>query len=264
MKDDGRFRARTVAKGFSQIAGKDFHENFAPVVNDATFHLILVLKALMNLEAGQFDIETAFLYGDLDEEIWMQLPDGYSDYVKEVANKTISSTTHCVKLKKALYDLVQAARQWWKKFKDVMKSINYHPSEMDPCLFIKEKDNHQKSFVIIYVDDGRIFGTKEDIKETIQALNETFKVKDLGVLKNFVGCKLIQPLQEPGTIYIHQPKLLKHLKESFESLITTTKVFKAPAGPKTVIMRPEPDDPLISTDEQTTYRSGVGMLLYLV
>ena len=107
MKDDGRFRARTVAKGFSQIAGKYFHANFAPVVNDATFHLILVLKALMNLEAGQFDIETAFLYGDLDEEIWMQLPDGYSDYVKEITNKTISSTTHCVKLKKALYGLVK-------------------------------------------------------------------------------------------------------------------------------------------------------------
>ena len=68
MKDDGRFRARTVAKGFSQIAGKDFHENFAPVVKDATFHLILVLKALMNLEAGQCEIETALLYGDLDEK----------------------------------------------------------------------------------------------------------------------------------------------------------------------------------------------------
>ena len=111
MKDDGRFRARTVAKGFSHIAGKDFHENFTPVVNDATFHLILVLKALMNSEAVQFDIETAFLYGDLDEEIWMQLPEGYSDYVQEITNKTISSTTHCVKLKKALYGLVQAARQ---------------------------------------------------------------------------------------------------------------------------------------------------------
>ena len=75
-KDDGRFRARTVAKGFSQIAGKDFQENFAPVINDTSFHLVLAIKALLGLHAGQFDIETAFLYGDLEEELWMSLPDG--------------------------------------------------------------------------------------------------------------------------------------------------------------------------------------------
>ena len=61
LKDDGRFRARMVAKGFSQVPGKDFQENFAPVINDSTFHLVLAMKALLGLEAGQFDIETAFL-----------------------------------------------------------------------------------------------------------------------------------------------------------------------------------------------------------
>jgi hypothetical protein len=115
------------------------------------------------------------------------------------------------------------------------------------------------------VDDGGIFGTEEDIKETINALSTTFKVKDLGPLKNFVGCKIIQTQQEINTIYIHQPKLLKHLKEVFGTLIKqTATLYKAPAGPKTVIMRPEKGDPLISIQDQTTYRSGVGMLLYLV
>jgi Reverse transcriptase (RNA-dependent DNA polymerase) len=61
QKDDGRYRARTVAKGFSQVPGKDFQENLAPVVNDTTFHIMLVLKILLQLYAGQFDIETAFL-----------------------------------------------------------------------------------------------------------------------------------------------------------------------------------------------------------
>ena len=70
-KDDGRFRARTVAKGFSQIPGKDFQENHAPVVHDTTFHLVLVLKLLFKLQSRQFDIETAFLYGMFDEEISM-------------------------------------------------------------------------------------------------------------------------------------------------------------------------------------------------
>ena len=61
-KDDGRFRARAVAKGYSQIPGKDFQENFAPVVNDTTFHLVMCLMMIYGLKAGQFDIETAFLY----------------------------------------------------------------------------------------------------------------------------------------------------------------------------------------------------------
>ena len=75
QKDDGRYRTRTVAKGFSQVPGKDFVENHAPVVNDTTFHLVLALKVLFKLEAGQFDIETAFLYGELEEDLWMQMPE---------------------------------------------------------------------------------------------------------------------------------------------------------------------------------------------
>ena len=83
LKDDGRFRARTVAKGFSQIPGKAFQENHAPVVNDTTFHMILALKVLLKLEAGQFDIETAFLYRELDEEIWMDIPDDMNNMLKK-------------------------------------------------------------------------------------------------------------------------------------------------------------------------------------
>jgi Reverse transcriptase (RNA-dependent DNA polymerase) len=71
-KDDGRYRARTVAKGFSQIPGQDFNENHAPVTDDTTFHLFLILKLLFGLKSKQFDTETAFLYGTLEEEIYMQ------------------------------------------------------------------------------------------------------------------------------------------------------------------------------------------------
>ena len=262
LKDDGRYRARTVAQGFSQVPGKDFHENHAPVVNDATFHLVLALKVLLKLEAGQFDIETAFLYGDLDEEIWMVIPDGYSDYVKEKHGINIDRSTHCLKLEKALYGLVQAARQWWKKFKEVMKEINYTPSPVDPCLFTKIV-NGKLSFVIIYVDDGGIFSTKEDIDEVINALGKVFKVKYLGKLEHFVGCHITEN-HSGDKLWIHQPKLLKHLEEDFSKYITTTREYLTPAGAKTTIMRPQEDDNKISDTEQTIYRSGVGMLLYLV
>lgn len=146
-----------------------------------------------------------------------------------------------------------------------MKNIGYRPSEIDPCLFINEKSDGTKAFVIIYVDDGAIFGTHRDIQRTLNALSNSFKVKDLGPLKHFVGCHVIESSQTTEKLYIHQPKLIKHLEGDFGALIKRSeRIYKTPAGPKTVVMRPEPGDPLISKTDQTTYRSGVGMLLYLV
>ena len=234
------------------------------MVNDTTFHLVLALKILFNLDAGQFDIETAFLYGDLEEELWMQLPAGYSKYLLETHGQRVCETTHCVKLYKALYGLVQAARQWWKKFQEVMLSINYIPSPVDPCLFLKQnKSSGNSAFVIIYVDDGGIFSSKENIEELIKALGKDFKVKYLGKLEHFVGCHIIENVNK-DTIWIHQPKLIKHLKAEFGHMIQTDQVYPTPASPKTMCMRPQEGDPLITPEEQTVFRSGVGMLLYLV
>ena len=263
-KDDGRFRARSVAKGYSQIPGKDFQENHAPVVNDTTFHLTLCWKVMYKLMAGQFDIETAFLYGDLDEEIWMEFPDGYEDYLLEMHQTQADPNTQCVKLNKALYGLVQAARQWWKKFKEIMLSLNFQPSEADPCLFIKKNPKNEIiSFVILYVDDGGIIGTQETIDELISGLSEDFKVKYLGPMEYFVGCRLVEN-QEKDTLWIHQPKLIKNLKLNFGQLVESVKFYKTPAMPRTVILRPTAEETMLSAEDQKKYRSGVGMLLYLV
>ena len=85
-------------------------------------------------------------------------------------------------------------------------------------------------------------------------------LKDLGKLEHFVGCHLI----EGKYMSIHQPKLLKHLKEEFQKLMGPLKEYKTPAGPKTVTIHPQPKDPLIKHEDQSIYRSGVGMLFYLV
>jgi Reverse transcriptase (RNA-dependent DNA polymerase) len=217
---------------------------------------------LLNLEAGQFDIETAFLYGDLEEEIWMVIPDGYPEFVKDKTKQIIGKETHCLKLEKALYGLVQAARQWWKKFKEVMKEIGYAPSPVDPCLFTKTV-NGKLSFVIIYVDDGGIFSTKDDIEEVIKALGKVFKVKYLGKLEYFVGCRIIENF-DGKKLWIHQPKLIKHLEADFKKYITSPREFVTPASPGTTSVRPKEDETKITESEQTIYRSGVGMLLYLV
>ena len=105
VKDGGHYLARTVAKGYSQVLGKDFQET--------TFHLILALKAIMGLKAGQFDIETTFLYGDLEEELWMVLPDGYDMYYHEKHGKYLDGiwfSTSC----KAMVEKVQRCyERYW-------------------------------------------------------------------------------------------------------------------------------------------------------
>ena len=105
-KNDGRYRARTVAKAFSQIPRTDFQENHAPVVNDTTFHLMLVLKWLLKLCAGQFDFETAFLYGEFEEELWMELPEGYCEYVLELSGMEIRKTRRRILLSSFMWMMV--------------------------------------------------------------------------------------------------------------------------------------------------------------
>jgi hypothetical protein len=143
-----------------------------------------------------------------------------------------------------------------------MKTIDYYPIPVDPCLFINTS-TVKRSFVIIYVDDGGIFSTKDNIDKLIQALSKDFKVKYLGALEHSVGCHVIENVSR-DTIWINQPKIIKHLKESYSDLIETTRIYKTPASPKTTIVRPKEDDPLISSEDQSKYRSVVGMLLYLV
>ena len=191
----------------------------------------------------------------------MEIPDGYAKYTKDTHNKELNSKTHCLKLTKAIYGLVQAARQWWKKFKDVLGELGYIPSRADPCLFIRHYETGRRSFLIVYVDDGGIFSSKEEIKEVLEALKKHFIVKDLGKMETFVGCKIIE---HQNMTLIHQPKLIKHLKEQFGELVQNMKTYTTPAAPKTIITRPGKGELLISPQDQTKFRSGVGMLLYLV
>jgi Reverse transcriptase (RNA-dependent DNA polymerase) len=113
-------------------------------------------------------------------------------------------------LNKAIYGLVQAARQWWKTFKKVMAECNYYPSKSYPCLFIKKAEKDEPlSFVRIYVDDGGFIGTPDAIKEVISAHGKSFMVKTMGEMENFVGCKIIDTIDKYG-VWIHQPKILKN------------------------------------------------------
>jgi len=120
-KRDRQFRARLVCLGYSQIPGVDFSDNYAPVGNDVTFQVVMVLRLMFGLHAVLLDVETAFLYGKLEEEIYMEILSGYKEVYQEAEKGTV------LKLQMAMYGLVQAARQWFKHLCDVLISLGFKP-----------------------------------------------------------------------------------------------------------------------------------------
>ena len=106
IKRNGVYRARLVPKGFSQIPGEDFTENFSPVINDMTFRIVQTRMILEGLDAKVVDINNAFLNGDLDHEIFMKMPEGYKECIQNYDEEK------ALKLDKVIYGLVQAARQF--------------------------------------------------------------------------------------------------------------------------------------------------------
>jgi hypothetical protein len=142
--------------------------------------------------------------------------------------------------------------------------LDFHPSPSDPSLYIKKaKGNEPPAYITLYVDDGIIFGTPKIIEQVMKSISSVLKVKDLGEVKNFVGCRRVHST-DGKTIHIFQPKLIKNLEDSFSKYINTNRKFQTPGAPKTVVMRPEIGDNVLSPKDQTKYHSGVGMLLYLV
>ena len=180
MKRNGVYRARLGAKGFSQIPGEDFTENFSPVINDMTFRIVPARMILEGLDAKVVDIDTAFLNGDLDHEVFMKMPEGYKECIQDYDDGK------ALKLDKAIYGLVQAARQFWKKLTSKLKEAGFEPSIVDPCLF-QHNDDRRLSILIMYIDDLLIIGKPETNENTINDLKQYFDIKKPTTLDDYLG-----------------------------------------------------------------------------
>lgn len=185
-----RFKARLVIRGFRQRYGVDYEETFSPVVKFSSVRMILSMAAAEKWHLKQFDVKTAFLYGDLDETIYMKQPCGYSDNSERV----------CL-LKKSLYGLKQASRCWNKKFSFFLRKFNFESSKADPCVFISDRSG-RKLVLAIYIDDGLVAASNtEDINELLDYLKKHFEIKvcDVGY---FLGLEIL--VNESGSIHLHQ------------------------------------------------------------
>jgi hypothetical protein len=183
-KPDGsvdRYKARLVARGFTQQYGEDYDETFSPVVKMGTIRVIISLAVSHGWPLYQLDVKNAFLHGYLKEEVYMEQPPGYA---------TSDPTQWVCKLQKSLYGLKQASRSWFDRFSLHIQQAGFTRSALDHSLFLYRQGDIV-TWLLIYVDDIVITGNSSShISHVKEVLQEEFKMKDLGELRYFLGVEL--------------------------------------------------------------------------
>ncbi|GJY64848.1 putative ribonuclease H-like domain-containing protein [Tanacetum coccineum] len=223
-----RNKARLVAQGHRQEEGIDYDEVFAPVARIEAIRLFLAFASYMGFMVYQMDVKSAFLYGEIDEEVYVTQPKGFEDP---------HFPKHVYKVVKALYGLHQAPRAWYARLSTFLLKHNYRRGTIDKTLFIK-KNSRDIILVQVYVDDIIFGSTKKAWCDEFEVLMKgEFEMSAMGELTFFLG---LQVKQKPDGIFISQDKYVQDMLKKFdmESVRTATTPYEA-SKPKS---KDEPDD----------------------
>jgi hypothetical protein len=240
-----RNKDRLVYKGYAQVEGQDFDETFAPVVRLEAIRMFLAYSCHKNFKVYQMDVKSTFLNGDIEEEVYMEKPEGFS--LKDNPN-------YVCKMKKALYGLKQAPRAWYYRLDKFLQEKGFKKGTVDNDLYIKSEGDNLL-FVLVYIDDI-IFGctNESSVQWFANSMQIEFEMSMIGELSYFLG---LQVKQSSAGIFISQEKYLKEMLKKFQmedsSPVST---------PMVVGCKLSKDD--ISPDvDQSSYCSMIGSLLYI-
>lgn len=266
-----RKKARLVARGFAQRPNIDFFETFAPVTKLSSIRLLLGIAAEENLKLTQLDVSTAFLNGNLEEKVFMEVPKNLEKYLQNIISKKkgnkeilkkckkmlkdlkINSTDKVCLLKKALYGLKQAGRQWFKKLDIELKSIGFKSSYADPCIYILQK-GEEKVIIAVYVDDLIFASNSAELEKGIkEKLMKIFQMRDIGNLKYCLGIEFSQTKEH---ITANQSKYIEDLLKKFN--MENCKTVATPLEPGLKLEKAKEDDKI-----DVPYQSLIGSLMYL-
>nr|GFA94227.1 retrotransposon protein, putative, Ty1-copia subclass [Tanacetum cinerariifolium] len=176
-----RYKARLMARGFTQRACIDYNEVFSLVVRHTSIRVIHALTACKDYKLEQLDVKTTFLHENLEEVIYMRQPPRYKQ-----GNKV------CL-LKKSLYGLMQSPRQWYRRFDEYMLSNEFKRSSYDSCVYYMSYAPGEYICLFLYVDDMLIAcKSKAEIESTMYLLKKKFDMKELEEAKKILGMEIIR------------------------------------------------------------------------
>jgi transposase InsO family protein len=240
-----RFKARLVARGFSQREGLDFEDTFAPVIRLESLRILFAFAATYGLKAHLLDATNAYVGSKIDKQIYMEIPEG-------IDPKSHDSNDVC-EILQSLYGLRQSAYLWNQKVKGFVTSIGFRQSTADPGVFI----NDRGIIIALYVDDILIFGKdNKDIESIKEKLKRFHPMKDLGLAKKILGIRITWT---KDSIRLDQEFYARSILEEFEMM--NARDQDLPLNPS-VDLNDESSRKL-TRDLHAKFRQIIGRLTYL-
>ena len=256
-----RYKARLVARGFTQTRGVDFNETFAPVTRLDTLRLLVANAVQHNWEFRQIDVKTAYLYGDLDEEVYMDVPQGLENVPEN----------HVLKLEKALYGLKQAGRQWYHALHGVMMKFGMKRIPSDPHTFLYTKGTgatRRTLIVPVYVDDLFPFGDKKLVEDFENHIPQYFETSTPCDAHYFLGIRVTRNRTPENTrpyISLDQITFIQNVLVAIPELFDRRKVTpRQTVLPVAAIVPNKTPKNLAEKSYVRRFQSAVGQLMYIM
>ena len=250
--DVEKYKARIVARGFMQEEGVDYGETYSPTVRFESIRLMMAAAASDGLHMEQLDVTTAFLYADLEEEVYLEIPQGM--FEEEMPGMVL-------RLLKALYGLKQSPRMWNLHVDKALGEFGMHRLLADFCVYAIY-DGASRVLLGLFVDDMFIIGKQIDLINTVKSfLSSRFKMKDLGAATFLLGMEIRR--LPGGDIQLLQEKYLGEVLQRFPVENPRSASTPLPPGCKLSSL----DSPESAADKGKMavipYRSAIGSLMYL-
>ena len=259
FKSNGDVRCRLAIRGYEQIDGVHYDKNdkSSPVVCDVTIRVILILLVMANWTGYILDVKDAFLKGTFSngKKIFMEIPDGFQKWYPSYI---------VLQLQRTLYQLIQAALQFWRAIRLAMRSVQLERNCVDPCMFYKWVNG---SFVIVltWIDDFLIAGPDHLIPGIRRDIEAVFDCEDVGVMVEYVGCK-VDCNRKERSLKLTQPVKIDKFHDEFGIERNLSRNPLTPAEPNSVLKSEgEGEEDLVLTkQEQKEYRSDTAVLLHMM
>lgn len=237
-----RYKARLVAKGFTQTHGIDYNETYSPVVRMTTLRLLFSLAQTRQLKVDHLDAVSAFLHGNIDEEVYMELPPGYELKSVDGAGRKVC------RLRKAIYGLKQSSRAWYIRLAEELMAMGFKRLELEPCVF-----HLNGCFIAVFVDDLLFFCTDDNERKRVkETLMSKFEMRDLGEASHVLGMRI---RRDDTKFSLDQATYICQLLEKFNMSDCAT--VNVPMGQEGIT---EDSPPL---EEDVPYRELIGCLQWL-